>query len=893
MINSHSTATSQVKRVIRVGILNLMPMKEVTESDFERVFCGIERPVEIIWLRLRSYVPRHTSAAHMDSLYVYWDEISSRELEGLIITGAPVELMPFEEVAYWSELTRIFDWSQTNVLSTIYICWAAQAGLYYFHDIPKYSLSKKKFGIFSQTIQLPLSPLFKGFAGQLMMPHSRHTEIRQADVESVKSLQIAALSSESGVSMVFARNGRDIFITGHMEYASDTLHNEYHRDLGKRDDVDLPEHYYELNDPQRVPLVSWQEDTTRFYQNWVDSLSVNPRPLELLAPAKNLACGKAAIDHGADAVYIGAEHFGAREAAGNSVEDIAELCRYAHQFGSRVYVTVNTIIYDDELYATRLLLLRLKEAGVDAVLIQDMALLELCREVGLNIHASTQTDNRTKEKVAWLRSLGIRRVVLARELSIKEIREIHESVPDVELEVFVHGALCVSYSGLCYASQYCFGRSANRGTCAQFCRMKFDLIDADGHEVIHQRHLLSLKDMCRINRLKDLAESGAVSFKIEGRLKDIDYVKNVTAAYSQQLDKLIAGHPADYSRSSQGIVSYTFEPHLEKTFNRGFTNYFLDGRKSDISSFDTPKALGEYVGRVKELCGKSVKVSSAVVFSNGDGLCFFNQQQELQGFRVNRVEGNNLFLLQIPAGLTPGTPLYRNNDVAFERLLSMPSATRKIPLCFFLDIIDEGFVLTASTSFLSARSTITFEHQTSRTSQYENICRQLSKLGDTPYKCVSVEVSPDAAGLFIPSSLLSDMRRQVVLQLMERQQVLILPVKVDQPQAIRELYNPPSYTRYTYLYNIANNSSRLFYASQGIGKLSPAFEVHVPDEAVLMQCRHCLRFALGYCIKHGGQQPRWREPLHLRLGDGRLFRLEFDCAACQMNVHMSINSSIK
>lgn len=401
-------------------------------------------------------------------------------------------------------------------------------------------------------------------------------------------------------------------------------------------------------------------------------------PLELLAPAKNLACGMAAVDHGADAVYIGAQRFGARAAAGNSVDDIRQLCDYAHPYGVKVYVTVNTIIYDEELEATEQLIRQLDEIGVDAILVQDMSVLRMAIPP-LPLHASTQTDNRTAEKVRWLQQLGFKRVVLARELSVSEIAAIHQEVPDMPLEVFVHGALCVSYSGLCYASQYCFGRSANRGACAQFCRMKFDLLDADGKEIEHQRHLLSLKDMNQSDHLEELIEAGATSFKIEGRLKEVSYVKNVVAAYSQRLDAIIARNPDRYCRASKGHCTYSFVPNLNKTFNRGFTTYFLHGRQKDISSPDTPKAIGEYVGYVKEIRRDSFNVAGTASFANGDGLCFINGERELEGFRVNRAEGNRLYPHEMPRHLHAGMALYRNNDHEFERKLSRQSSERKIP----------------------------------------------------------------------------------------------------------------------------------------------------------------------------------------------------------------------
>ena len=602
------------------------------------------------------------------------------------------------------------------------------------------------------------------------------------------------------------------------------------------------------------------------------------RQLELLSPAKNLECGIAAIDHGADAVYIGASRFGARAAVGNSVDDIRTLCQYAHQYGARVYVTVNTIVYDDELADTRLLLQQLAEAHVDAILVQDMGVRQMAQELGLTVHASTQTDNRTAEKVSWLRSLGFARVVLARELSVQEIAEIHRQEPDTELEVFVHGALCVSYSGLCYASQYCFGRSANRGACAQFCRMKFDLLDADGEVLDAQRYFLSLKDMNQSEHLGELIEAGAVSFKIEGRLKDVTYVKNVTAAYSQLLNAYIKQHPGQYERASKGRCTYTFQPDLRKTFNRGYTTYFLHGRQPDIASFDTPKAMGEFVGTVKELRGNSFNVAGVASFSNGDGLCFVNDKRELEGFRVNRVEGNRLFPLKMPANLRPGLRLYRNNDQEMECLLGKKSAERKISVRMSLRATADGFSLQMG----DAVGSIVAEHQEAQKDPRENIIRQLTKLGGTPYECSEVDIPADF-NFFIPSSLLTELRRKTVDAMASIGNILHHPSSIlHHPSSI--IHHPSSIYKLPYLYNASNALARAFYEQQGI-QVTDAFEVRQPAERLIMQCRHCLRFALGRCVKHGGRKPEWKEPLSLRLGDGRQFRLEFDCRHCQMNIY--------
>ena len=636
--------------------------------------------------------------------------------------------------------------------------------------------------------------------------------------------------------------------------------------------------------------------------------------LELLAPARNLECGMAAIDHGADAVYIGAPRFGARAAVGNSVDDIRRLCDYAHPFGAKVYVTVNTIIYDDELEATRELLQQLSEARVDAILVQDMGVIVMSYELSdmsynsefithnsLSFHASTQTDNRSPEKVRWLHQLGFSRVVLARELSVSEIAEIHRQVPDVELEVFVHGALCVSYSGQCYASQYCFGRSANRGECAQFCRMRFSLEDAEGRVVERDRHLLSLRDLNRSDYLEELIEAGATSFKIEGRLKDVGYVKNVTAAYSERLNAIIHRHPDRYCRSSLGRCSYTFHPDLRRTFNRGYTDYFLHGRKPGIASFDTPKAMGEPVGTVKELRGDSFNVAGTATFANGDGLCFLDDQRQLVGFRANRVAGNRIWPYRMPQGLRPGLRLYRNSDQEMDRVLSRPSAERKIPVRLSLRAVDGGFELSAGdvSTFLAA------EHQQAQKPPRENIIRQLSKLGDTIYECEGVDI-PANFNYFIPNSVLTEMRRRLFCQRppltppVGGGRIPCMPFGSNYPPVgggriscmpFGSNYPPPTggvrgglssaeNRGAPYFLNISNRLSASFYGVEA----PTAFELY-GGSGPLMQCRYCLRYELGYCVRHGGQRPQWREPLSLVLGDGRRFRLEFDCTNCQMNVY--------
>ena len=631
------------------------------------------------------------------------------------------------------------------------------------------------------------------------------------------------------------------------------------------------------------------------------------RKIELLAPAKNLECGIAAIDHGADAVYIGAAQFGARQTAGNSTDDIAELTRYAHQFGAAVYVTVNTIVYEKELAALEHLLKQLVEMGVDAILVQDMAVLEIYKKLKAEyvargyrmqaLHASTQTDNRSADKVKWLKENGFERVVLARELALEEITDIHKAHPDVELEAFVHGALCVSYSGACYASQYFFNRSANRGECAQFCRMAFDLKDSDGETLIEDSYLLSLKDMCQLDRLGDLLEAGVCSLKIEGRLKDANYVKNVVATYSEALNAYIAKHTGKYCRSSYGRCTYTFTPALEKTFNRGFTHYFFNGRQKDISSFNTPKAMGEYVGYVKEIRRGSFNVAGTAMFANGDGLCFFNRQKKLEGFRVNRVENNRLFPLTMPKNLEPGMALYRNNDIEFERTMQGKTATRKLQVRFVVDVVDGKLTFTATDECgRSANVVLKETPEKAQKSQHDNIVKQLEKLGNTVWTANKISINNSADEFFIPSSRLAAVRRELLEALGDT------PVSNHtDKQAVGETAtnsvnaNNTVYADTINIANVANTTAQNYYAAHGVKNAPTAFELNSDYKAgsttapsavpPLMTCRYCLRYALGYCVKNGGKRPTWHEPLHLEAKNGIRVRLAFNCAKCQMEVY--------
>ncbi len=604
------------------------------------------------------------------------------------------------------------------------------------------------------------------------------------------------------------------------------------------------------------------------------------RTIELLAPAKNLECGIEAIKHGADAVYIGAGRFGARQAAGNSVEDIAQLAGFAHFYGAKVYVTVNTILKDSELADAEKLIWQLYEAGADALLVQDMAVLRM-KLPPIALHASTQCDVRSADKVRFLAGCGFTRVVLARELSLAEITEIHKACPDVELECFVHGALCVSYSGQCYASQYCFGRSANRGECAQFCRLKFDLTDSDGNTLIAGKHLLSLRDMKRMAYLEELMDAGVCSFKIEGRLKEVSYVKNVTAAYSQAIEKIL-NRRDDFVRASSGRNVPHFSPDVNRSFNRGFTDYFLHGRTDDIWSFGTPKSIGEKMGPVKEVGRGWIKVSGFKAFHNGDGICFFNRAGELEGYRVNRVEGNRVFLFlesgEMPS-LSAGTELYRNYDIEFEKVLSKESATRKIGVDILFEETATGYQVTMTDEDgLSATLSVEWQKEDARTPQQDNIRTQLGKMGNTGFEVQDVDVRLEGER-FIPSSLLSDLRRQVTAELEKTR--LESYVRPDVGASANPVY---PVNQLTYLGNVMNALARTFYQDHGVKIIDDAFEKNAPDSGVIMFCRHCIKNAMGLCTKNPRRDMKVQEPLWLVSQDGRRFRLRFDCSKCQMEI---------
>ena len=606
------------------------------------------------------------------------------------------------------------------------------------------------------------------------------------------------------------------------------------------------------------------------------------KKIELLSPAKNLEVGLAAITHGADAVYIGGPSFGAREKVGNSIEDIEKLCNHAAIFDAKVYVTLNTLLFDNELEQARKIAWDCYNAGVDALIVQDMALLMMDMPP-IALHASTQCNNTSAEKVKFLEDVGFKQVVLARELSVNEIKEIR-SKTTVPLEFFVHGALCVSYSGQCYLSHVIGRRSANRGACAQPCRLAWNLEDENGKLLIANRHLLSLRDMNNSKNLEELIDAGITSFKIEGRLKDADYVKNTTAYYRKALDEII-DRRSDLERSSRGVSSPSFEPNLEKSFSRGFTDYFAHGRQKNIDAPFTPKSMGEHIGEIRKIDGKrlTVKLKDGIALHNGDGLCFLDENNELQGFNVNGVENDTILSsapLSFRAPQARGISLYRNYDIQWQRSVENSSGNRKLLINLEFSEISDGFRLVATNENISVSLQCHKDIAKNPEKALETIRTKLSQWGDTKFVVENIDIQLDTI-YFIPASVLGEMKRQLVAEL---EKSLIERHRAERTVETRHgtsLQTGFPANDLSYLANVTNSLSRKFYENHGVAHIDDGLEKSMQDgEIVVMTTKHCIRYANGMCSKEIGKPAT---PLYISNERGR-FRLDFDCRNCQMKV---------
>jgi len=607
-------------------------------------------------------------------------------------------------------------------------------------------------------------------------------------------------------------------------------------------------------------------------------------PLELLAPAGNVEIGIAAIDHGADAVYIGAPSFSARYEAGVSIDDIARLINHAHLYYARVYVALNTILTDHELPKALDIIRDVYQLGADGLILQDVGLLELDLPP-IPLIASTQMHNSTPEKIQFLEAVGFKRVILARELSLDEITTIRQKT-GIELEAFVHGALCVSYSGQCYMSQAATGRSGNRGVCAQPCRFPYTLIDGNGNLVRKQKYLLSLKDLNLMDTLPGLIASGVTSFKIEGRYKGIEYVKNITAAYRQAMDRFIGIHP-DYCRSSSGTSDYTFSPDPAKTFNRGYTRYFISGKREKIASIDTQKSIGQPIGTIIGM-GKDFFCLDTHDLHNGDGLCFFTNENNLTGFRVNQVDKEKIYPNSM-RDLEVGRLLYRNHDIVLNRILKKSSAHRTIAV--EMDFIQKDtyirLVLRDEDGNEATVDTVTlFEPARDLSLARLQIETHLLSTGNTPYRVSKLTIIPQQSG-FIPVSMLNHIRREALENLTtvrrekySRQVMRFAPNSTPYPEK-----------KLDYHANVLNDKARQFYERHGVEIVEPAFETL--EEIIgktVMTTRYCVRNQLGLCLKDHKIKHHLKEPL--RITDGpHTYRLEFDCRQCRMSVILEKSES--
>ncbi|ALR76665.1 peptidase U32 family protein [[Enterobacter] lignolyticus] len=611
--------------------------------------------------------------------------------------------------------------------------------------------------------------------------------------------------------------------------------------------------------------------------------------LELLSPARDAAIAREAILHGADAVYIGGPGFGARHNASNSLSDIAGLVPFAHRYGAKVFVTLNTILHDDELEPAQALITDLYQTGVDALIVQDMGILELDLPP-IELHASTQCDIRSVEKAKFLADAGFSQIVLARELNLEQIQAIHASA-DATIEFFIHGALCVAYSGQCYISHAQTGRSANRGDCSQACRLPYTLKDDQGRVVAYEKHLLSMKDNDQTANLAALIDAGVRSFKIEGRYKDMSYVKNITAHYRQMLDAIIEDR-GDLARSSAGRTEYFFIPSTDKTFHRGSTDYFVNARKGDIGAFDSPKFIGLPVGEVLKVGKDHLDVEVTEPLANGDGLNVMIKR-EVVGFRANTVEktGENRYRVwpnEMPADLHKARPhqaLNRNLDHNWQQALLKTSSERRIAVDIELGGWQEQLILTM-TSEDGVSVTHTLDGQFAVADNAEkalsNLQDGIAKLGQTLYYPREVAVNLPGA-LFVPNSLVNQLRRETVGMLDEArlaayQRGSRKPVSVP----------PPVYpeTHLTFLANVYNHKAREFYQRYGVQLIDAAYEAHEEKGDVpVMITKHCLRFAFNLCPKQAkGNIKSWRAtPMQLVHGD-EVLTLKFDCRPCEMHV---------
>ena len=595
--------------------------------------------------------------------------------------------------------------------------------------------------------------------------------------------------------------------------------------------------------------------------------------LELLAPAKNVEGGITAIDCGADAVYIGAPKFGARVAAGNSLKDIEELTLYAHKFYAKVYVTVNTILYDKELEEVQQLIHSLYNIGVDAVIFQDMSLLKMDLPP-IPLYASTQTHNYEKERIKFLNDIGIQRIILARELSLKQLKEI-KNITSCELEYFVHGALCVCMSSQCYLSFSQSGRSANRGECSQPCRMKYSLIDSKGKTIVKDRHLLSLKDLNVSAHLDELIDAGITSFKIEGRLKDISYVKNITSYYRQLLDNIIDSNPT-LEKSSSGHIEIPFEPDPQKTFNRGYTEYFLMKGKENKANIYSPKSLGKYLGKVKKLQGNKFLLDKNLKVSNGDGLCFFNSEMELTGFSINKCENNWIFFDK-NLKIEEGTEIYRNHDSHFQKQLKQP-CKRKINSFITVENDSSDIIFTIKDEDNNSalyKTKIPNEAAEDKEKFSNTIKKQLSKSGDTVFSVKEVIVNL-AEIFFMPVSQLNEIRRQLLDNLLSKR--ISNYKRLLQPALNNSV--PYPYSKLDYRLNVSNKLAETFYSEHNANVEQQAFEKSSKnDMPYLMRCKYCIKNELSMC----NDNKDYSEPFYVVQNKNK-YQLEFNCSECEMYI---------